>query len=489
MTIEQKHMLEKNKKARSLGFGILIFGLILCALGFAAGISITLLTVGRVILFPVLMAIYFIEYNRYKTDKRFMYSGSIILIIAYATVLFFTMNPYMYAYIYLLLIYILIYMDKKHTIRCMIGSIIFNIIGMVRFIIVVPSSKDTVIIQCVFAVYASIMVCTLVALSSRQTAETLDAITEKAKKEAEVGGHIIELSEELANKFDVAKDYAAKMTDNMIISNSSVSEISASIKVTADAIEQQTTLTADIQASLENTEENTKKMKEAADASVVAVKSGKEAMNLLSKQAALTGELNKKSQKTTDDLGERIQDVEAITGEILNISSQTNLLALNASIEAARAGEAGKGFAVVADEIRQLSEQTKDSVNKITDIIDRLVENSNESSDNMKQSIAATEEQNKMVENAIGNIDMISEKNDILLDLMDQISNQIEDILHANTQITDSISNLSAMSEEVAASSESSREVMDNSMESVSNLNDLLGEIYDISQQMASLTK
>ena len=51
---------------------------------------------------------------------------------------------------------------------------------------------------------------------------------------------------------------------------------------------------------------------------------------------------------------------------IEEISEQTNLLSLNASIKAARAGDAERDFAVVAEEIRNLSDQTKDFLEKIT---------------------------------------------------------------------------------------------------------------------------
>lgn len=74
------------------------------------------------------------------------------------------------------------------------------------------------------------------------------------------------------------------------------------------------------------------------------------------------------------------------------IAEQTNLLALNASIEAARAGEAGKGFAVVADEIKNLSNTTGSEIEKVNQLVGKVMESVNKLSTASNKIIAFLDE-------------------------------------------------------------------------------------------------
>ena len=77
-----------------------------------------------------------------------------------------------------------------------------------------------------------------------------------------------------------------------------------------------------------------------------------------------------------------VEQINSLSGAILEISAQTNLLALNASIEAARAGEAGKGFAVVAGEIGRLAESSQNSVNEIQKVTKTVIDSVGNLSEN-----------------------------------------------------------------------------------------------------------
>lgn len=89
-----------------------------------------------------------------------------------------------------------------------------------------------------------------------------------------------------------------------------------------------------------------------------------------------------------------VNQITALTGEILAIAQQTRLIAFNASVEAANAGSAGKGFAVVASEVRELSHSSQEAANRIQEInnevtaaVHNLSENAQQLIDYMSQSV------------------------------------------------------------------------------------------------------
>ena len=62
----------------------------------------------------------------------------------------------------------------------------------------------------------------------------------------------------------------------------------------------------------------------------------------------------------------RMKDVDnSALSQIDEIAQTINFIAINASVEAAHAGDAGKGFAVIATQIRELSQKSKDAVDRI----------------------------------------------------------------------------------------------------------------------------
>ena len=167
---------------------------------------------------------------------------------------------------------------------------------------------------------------------------------------------------------------------------------------------------------------------------------------------------------------ESVDQVNALTGDILNISSQTNLLALNASIEAARAGEAGKGFAVVAEEIRGLADSSRLAANNIQEINAIVTEAVNNLSTHAKELTAyltdsILPEFNTFVqvgEEYMKNADYVEQSTSSFKKNTDGLISVIGDMSRAMESIVDSVEESTTGIQSVAGNIQELAEDMDN---------------------------
>lgn len=264
----------------------------------------------------------------------------------------------------------------------------------------------------------------------------------------------------------------------------SMEEITQSAGMTAQSIEEQNTMTQNIQAAIGETGEHSRQIVDIATESSRSIEENLQEMDALKGQSKQIIHINREVTDAMSRLQNKTTEVGNIAGMILDISSQTNLLALNASIESARAGEAGKGFAVVAEQIRQLAEQTRNSTEEIRGIVSELNENADEVVKSIGQSVEATENQNEKIYSAADSFERLQQNMTQLIDGIHAVDRKILGLSDANNRIVENISQLSAATEEVTASAEQVKDMSENNLSYAKDVKEAIGMIQKKTEDM-----
>ncbi|MFA9464754.1 MAG: methyl-accepting chemotaxis protein [Velocimicrobium sp.] len=194
-------------------------------------------------------------------------------------------------------------------------------------------------------------------------------------------------------------------------------------------------------------------------------------LNVINEKTKLEIDTIYQQTNETNDFALKIQEAANI---ITSIANETNLLSLNASIEAARAGESGKGFAVVADQIKKLAEQSGKSAKEIGNVIHTLIDNSNKAVETMHAVKETIEVQNSHLNRTKDSFKEVYYGINHSTDQIKEIADITKSLNESRITVVDIITNLSAISEENAASTE---ETSASTAQLTAAVNDIRSEI------------
>ena len=314
--------------------------------------------------------------------------------------------------------------------------------------------------------------------------EQMNEVKSEKEKSEQILSDVLALGNTVKENTNKADALMEELNDATTTALETLKAVADSNNDNAKNIESQTVMTSNIQEMIITADSNASRMERIAGDSLNMVSEGRKLVEKLDDKASNISAMNEQVMNTINEFVKNAIEVREITDKINGISSQTNLLSLNASIESARAGEAGRGFAVVADEIRNLADETKTLTAEINGIVETLENNASGTKETVSKVVASIEDEKVLIDDSMGTYVKMEDMFKQLYESVTDTQKQLKQIVDSNNAIVDSINQLSAASEEVAASMDMAVELSNNNMAKTKEAGGLMEEIVTSANQL-----
>ncbi len=421
---------------------------------------------------------------RKKDTEKFKYVSVAGYMAVYALAVFGAKNDLVFVMVFPLTVIYILYYNYKVILGIALAFGAINMADLVYAVAILKhmhSGKEwdtaSMLLQGASVLVYLAVLCGTTKLSNKNNDLRIASLNEEKEKSAGLLRDVLEVVSVVRQNSAQAEEYIQILGQNIASASSALGDISEGNSHNTENIGKQTVMTGNIQNMILETKQMSDEMLELSKQSANAVREGQNFAENLQRQSEKTREANGQVADSVTSLIQNAKAVEEITEQIFSISSQTNLLALNASIESARAGEAGRGFAVVADEIRTLADETRKLTEMIQNIVTELRQNAGTAKATVDNVLDVAHEERKLIRSTMQQFTSIGEKMDGLNWDVQEIYGKIEEILTSNQAIVDSINQISAVSQEVFASTQQAVELGEDTNQQAQQVRECMEEL------------
>lgn len=258
-------------------------------------------------------------------------------------------------------------------------------------------------------------------------------------------------------------------------------DVSANTEKISLGVEQIARAMQDMSASVE---EITASMESVSALSKETNDLSREGATLAGKAELSMSQISEASVRVYTIVGEvekQMEEISKIVVLIREIANQTNLLALNAAIEAARAGDAGRGFAVVASEVKSLAQESRNSAERIEEMIANLKKNTQNASDAMGETKTVVEQGARMVTETLRSFNQIASAVDKVAKSASEVAAATEEQAATTEEVTASIQEVKTLVDETASDSTDAAAAIEESSAALDEITRTIRKIHALS--------